>query len=282
MTEQGDSDAQPTVVITGCSSGIGEAAAHLLRDRGWRVFATARRTMDVHQLDQAGFEARQLDLADSISITVAVDQIAEITDGRIDALVNNAGLAIPGAVEDLSREAMRHQFEANVFGTMELTNRILPFMRERGQGRIVMISSILGLVPMRWAGNYNASKYALEGFTDTLRLELAGSGIRVSTLNPGAVDSRFRNNALKNAQRYVNLRDSIHARRYERMERDYSGDKSSLAGSLGPDAVMRRLLHALESPRPRPRYYVTRSAWMLALMRRLLPTAWLDRLLLRL
>lgn len=277
--ENGD---RPTVIITGCSSGIGEAAAHRLRERGWRVFATARRTMDVHRLDQAGFEARQLDLADSLSITVAVDQIAEISDGRIDALVNNAGFAIPGAVEDLSREAMRHQFETNVFGTMELTGRVLPFMRERGQGRIVMISSILGLVSMPWRGNYNASKYALEGYTDSLRLELSGSGIRVVTLNPGPVDSRFRGTAMSQARRYVNFERSVHRERYAELERRNAADAEPVPGTVGPEAVLRRLVRAVEARRPPPRMYVTRPAHVLAFLRRLLPTAWLDRILRRL
>ena len=282
MQEETQAGERPTVVITGCSSGIGEAAAHMLRDRGWRVFATARRTMDVHRLDQAGFEARQLDLADGLSITVAVDQIAEISDGRIDALVNNAGFAIPGAVEDLSREAMRHQFETNVFGTMELTGRILPFMRERGQGRIVMISSILGLVSMPWRGNYNASKYALEGYTDSLRLELAGSGIRVATINPGPVSSRFRGTAMAQARRYINFERSVHRERYAWLERENSPDADEVPGTVEPQAVLRRLQHALEARRPKARYYVTKPAYVLAFLRRLLPTAWLDRILRRL
>ncbi|MCP1727476.1 NAD(P)-dependent dehydrogenase (short-subunit alcohol dehydrogenase family) [Natronospira proteinivora] len=282
MVPSASGESRPSVLITGCSSGIGEAAAHLLKDRGWRVFATARRTLDVHRLERAGFEALQLDLNDSLSITVAVDQVMEATNGHIDALVNNGAFAIPGAVEDLSRAAMRAQFEANVFGTMELTNKILPLMRDqgpRGQGRIIMISSILGLVAMPWRGAYNASKFALEGFTDTLRMELSETDIRVVSINPGPVESRFRHSALSNARRYIKLRDSIHAEQYARLERENTAPNGKLPGSVTPDAVMRRLLKALESPRPKPRYYVTRPAYVLAFLRRLLPTAWLDRIL---
>jgi NAD(P)-dependent dehydrogenase (short-subunit alcohol dehydrogenase family) len=275
-------DQRPTVLITGCSSGIGEAAAHLLKARGWRVFATARRTLDVHRLERAGLEAMQLDLNDSLSITVAVDQVMEAADGRIDALVNNAAFALPGAVEDLSRAAMRAQFESNVFGTIELTNKILPLMREKGAGRIVMISSILGLVSMPWRGAYSASKAALEAFTDTLRMELHDSGLHVVTINPGAVQTRFRESALGNARRYINLTTSIHADAYARLERAHVGSEGGQRGSVTPAAVMRRLVRALESPRPRRRYYVTTPAYVLSFLRRVLPMGLLDRLLRRL
>ncbi|MEA5445996.1 SDR family NAD(P)-dependent oxidoreductase [Gammaproteobacteria bacterium AB-CW1] len=281
MVRREDGQSQRTALITGCSSGIGEAAAQLLRDRGWRVFATARRTLDVHRLERAGFEALQLDLNDSLSITVAVDQVMEATDGRIDALVNNGAFALPGAVEDLSRAAMRAQFEANVFGTMELTNRVIPMMREHGQGRIVMLSSMLGLVAAPWLGSYNASKFALEGFTDTLRMELADSGIRVVTINPGPVESRFRASALANAKRFINLRGSVHAEQYDRMERRAADPDHKMPGTSTPAAVLRRLVKAIESPRPKPRYYVTTPAYTLAFLRRILPTSLMDRVMRR-
>lgn len=284
IVQRDEVQAPSSVLITGCSSGIGEAAAWHLRERGWRVFATARRTLDVHRLDRAGFEALQLDLNDPVSITVAVDQVEEATNGRLDALVNNGAFALPGAVEDLSRAAMRSQFEANVFGTMELTNRVLPLMRaqgERGTGRIVMISSILGLVAMPWRGAYNASKFALEGFTDTLRLELADTGIRVVTINPGPVESRFRGSALANARRYIDLRGSIHAEHYARLERDNTEPDGKLPGSVPASAVMKPLTRALEGARPRRRYYVTWPARVLAVLRRLLPPVLLDPILRR-
>lgn len=272
-------DDAPSVLITGCSSGIGEAAAWHLREQGWQVFASARKTLDVHRLERSGFHALQLDLNDPLSITVAVDQVAEATNGRLDALVNNAAFALPGAVEDLSRAAMRTQFETNVFGTMELTNRVLPLMRDQGHGRIVMISSILGLVAMPWRGAYNASKYALEGFTDTLRLELADTAIKVVTINPGPVESRFRGSAMANARRFIDLRRSVHAYRYDRLERQNADPDGRLPGSVKPHAVMRSLMKALTRPRPRAHYYVTLPARVLAVLRRLLPTRLMDAIL---
>jgi NAD(P)-dependent dehydrogenase (short-subunit alcohol dehydrogenase family) len=272
-------DDAPSVLITGCSSGIGEAAAWHLREQGWQVFATARKTLDVHRLERSGFHALQLDLNDPLSITVAVDQVAEATNGRLDALVNNAAFALPGAVEDLSRAAMRTQFETNVFGTIELTNRVLPLMRDQGHGRIVMISSILGLVAMPWRGAYNASKYALEGFTDTLRLELADTTIKVVTINPGPVESRFRGSAMANARRFINLRGSVHAHRYDRLERQNADPDGRLPGSVTPEAVMRPLTKALTRARPRAHYYVTMPARVLAVLRRLLPTRLMDAIL---
>jgi NAD(P)-dependent dehydrogenase (short-subunit alcohol dehydrogenase family) len=268
-----------SVLVTGCSSGIGEALAHMLHERGWQVFATARKSLDVHYLEQAGLEAIQLDLNDSLSITLAVDKVLEATGGRLDALVNNAAQAVPGAVEDLRREAMRAQFEPNVFGTIELTGRIIPVMREQGHGRIIMLSSILGLVAMPWRGNYNASKYALEGFTDTLRMELARDGIQVVTLNPGPVESHFRRNALSNARRYVDMQASVHRERYARLERQNSDPEGRLPGSVSSEAAARKVIRALESRRPRLRYYVTWAAVALAIARRWLPARWLDRIL---
>ena len=164
-----------TVLITGCSSGIGLATAQVLKARGWNVIASARKAEDVQRLKQLGLRAVQLNIADPASIEGALNETLTLTGGRLDALVNNAGLAIPGAVEDLSREILQRQFDANFFGTLELTNSALPIMRRQGHGRIVMISSILGRVAMPWRGAYNASKFALEGLTDTLRLELRGT-----------------------------------------------------------------------------------------------------------
>src|SRR5579863_6839078 len=175
-----------SVLITGCSSGIGLAAAGLMKVRGWRVVASARKTEDVARLRSAGFDAVQLDVADPDSIGQALTEACALV-GELDALVNNAGIAIPGAVEDLTRENLQRQFDVNFFGTLDLTRRVLPGMRGRGHGRIVIIGSILGRVAMPWRGAYSASKFALEGATDTLRLELHGSGISVSLVDPGQI-----------------------------------------------------------------------------------------------
>lgn len=266
-----------SVLISGCSSGIGHHCAHALAARGWRVFAGARRGEDVERLASEGLEAVALDVADPASIVQAVNEVLEATGGRLDALFNNAGYGQPGAVEDVSREALRAQFETNLFGAHELTNRVLPLMRRQGSGRIVNHSSVLGLVALPYRGAYNASKFALEGLTDTLRQELRGSGIQVSLIDTGPVRSRFRENALARFRRHIDVEGSAHREVYRAVlaRLEGSGDAPF---TLGPEAVARALVHALESRRPRPRYYVTAPARAFALLRRLLPTRALDAL----
>ena len=270
-----------TVLITGCSSGIGLAAAQVLKTSGWNVIASARKTEDVQRLKQLGLRAVQLNIADPASIEGALNETLTLTGGRLDALVNNAGLAIPGAVEDLSREILQRQFDANFFGTLELTNSVLPIMRRQGHGRIVMISSILGRVAMRWRGAYNASKFALEGITDTLRLELRGTNIRVSLICPGPVQSRFRDNALANFDEYVDAASSPHRESYERLKAQTGEEKDNTPFTVPPETVARKIARALESGHPKARYYVTVPAYALAFLRCMLPTRWMDAILTR-
>lgn len=270
-----------SVLITGCSSGIGLACAHYLAAHGWRVIASARRTEDVERLRTAGHSAVRLDIADTQSIAAALDETYSLTGGRLDALVNNAGIAIPGAVEDLSREVLQRQFDTNLFGTLELTNSVLPLMRRQGYGRIVMVSSILGRVAVPWRGAYNASKFALEGITDTLRLELRGSGIHVALVNPGPVRSRFRDNSLSNFDAWVQTATSPHRETYARLRAETGAQKDKQPFTVEPEAVALKVAHALESRRPRARYYVTLPAYVLATARCLLPGSWLDALLSR-
>lgn len=270
-----------TLLITGCSSGIGHHCAHALARRGWRVFATARRAEDVARLEREGLEALQLDLADSASIAAAVDEVLARCDGALDALFNNGAYGQPGAVEDLPRAALREQFETNLFGWLELTNRVIPAMRARGCGRIVQNSSVLGLVALRWRGAYNASKFALEGLTDTLRLELAGSGIDVVLIEPGPITSRFRANALAAYERWIDPEHSPHRAHYAAAEARLRDPERADPFTLAPAAVERRLVQAIESRRPRPRYAVTLPTHVLGTLRRVLPTRLLDRLLLR-
>lgn len=267
-----------SVLITGCSSGIGLCLAEGLRRRGYRVIATARKAADVATLRDRGLQALRLDLSDSASIRQAVDD-ALTQGGAIDALINNGAYGQPGAVEDLSREVLRAQFETNLFGAVELANLVLPGMRARGAGRIIQISSILGLAALPYRGAYNASKFALEGITDTLRLELAGSGIHVSLVEPGPIRSRFRANALEMFKRHIDAEHSAHRDRYRgvlhRLEK--AGPASSF--TRPPEAVLRRVIHALEHPRPKARYYVTVPTYLFAAFRRLLPARQLDRIL---
>jgi len=269
------------VLITGCSSGIGLATAEALKARGWRVIASARKAQDVSRLNAQGFEVVRLDVADSDSIRQALAETLALTGGTLDALVNNAGMAVPGAVEDLSRETLQRQFDVNFFGLLELTHAVLPVMRRQGRGRVVMVSSILGRVAMPWRGAYNASKFALEGITDTLRLELRGSPIHISLVNPGPVRSRFRDNSLGNFDAYVDTTASVHATDYARLRAETGAQKDHQPFTVGPEVVAAKIAHALESARPKARYYVTVPAYVLAAARCLLPTAWLDAVLAR-
>ena len=265
-----------SVLITGCSSGIGLSVAEGLKDRGYRVFATARQASDAARLAAAGFESLQLDLADTASIKAAVDDILARTDSTLDALFNNGAYGQPGAVEDLSREVLREQFETNLFGWHELTNLLLPVMRRQGHGRIIQNSSVLGLVALRYRGAYNASKYALEGLTDTLRLELAGSGIHVSLIEPGPITSRFRENAFKAYQRNINPAGSPHQHMYRRMEARLTKPGPAVPFTLPAEAVLKKVIHALESRRPRARYYVTFPTYLFGFLKRVLSTRALD------
>ena len=268
-----------SILITGCSSGIGLCVAEGLKARGYRVFATARKETDAQQLRANGFESLRLDLADSDSITAAVDEILTRTNGTLDALFNNGAYGQPGAVEDLSRDALRAQFETNLFGWHELTNQILPVMRRQGHGRIIQNSSVLGFVALRYRGAYNASKYALEGLSDTLRLELAGTNIHVSLIEPGPVTSRFRENAFKAYQENIDPDNSVHRDKYLAMETRLKTEGPVVPFTLPPEAVLKKVIHALESRRPRARYYVTFPTYLFGFLKRILSTRLLDKML---
>ena len=268
------------VLITGCSSGIGHAVALGLRARGYRVFATARRAESVSDLAQEGLEALRLDVTDSTSIGEAVAEALDRSGNRLYGLFNNAGYGQPGAVEDLPRDALRAQFETNLFGAHEVICRVLPAMRARGEGRIIQNSSLLGLVALRYRGAYNASKYALEGLTDTLRLELAGTGIGVSLIEPGPIRSRFRDNAHAAYRRHIRPDASPHREAYRRHEDRLTAPGPVAPFTLGPEAVLRAVIRALESPHPKARYPVTVPTRFFALLRRVLPDRALDAVLL--
>ena len=267
-----------SILITGCSSGIGLAAAERLAADGWRVFATARKDEDVRRL-AARFEALPLDYADSASIREAVDTVLSHTGGRLDALFNNGAYGQPGAVEDLTRDTLRRQFEANLFGWVELTNLVLPVMRRQGRGRIVMCSSLLGYVALPFRGAYTASKYALEGLTDTLRLELQGTGIHVALIEPGPIDTRFRANSWEAFRAHVDRESSPFRALYAQMEERLTKEGPAVPFTLPSDAVVSKLVHALEHPRPRARYRITVPAHLFWWLRRLLPTRLLDAVL---
>ena len=279
--DQVDETDKRSVLITGCSSGIGECVARGLHQRGYRVIASVRNADDRAVFHQAGIECLVLDYADSASIKSAVEQLLELTGGSLYALFNNGAYGQPGACEDLSREAMRQQFETNVFGWMELTNLLIPVMRAQGYGRIIQNSSILGFVAMSMRGAYNASKFAIEGFSDTLRLELAGTDIHVSLIEPGPVESRFRANAYRAFQQHIEVDSSVHRQRYTKMIERFESSGNEPPFTLPPEAVLKRVVHALESRRPKIRYPVTFPTYLFAGLKRVLSDRMLDRLLRR-
>ncbi|TCW29854.1 SDR family oxidoreductase [Gulbenkiania mobilis] len=272
---------EKTILITGCSSGIGHCVAHGLKARGWRVFASCRKPEDVARLEAEGLEALQLDVDDSTSIRMALDRVLERTGGTLDALFNNAGFGQPGAAEDLPRDALRAQFETNLFGAWELTAAVLPVMRRQGRGRVIFNSSVLGFAAMKYRGAYNASKYAMEGLCDTLRLELAGSGIWVSLVEPGPILSRFRPNALVKFLAAVPVEHSVHREAYRRQLERLQKEGEAAPFTLPPEAVLQAVVRALEAPRPAARYRVTLPTRVFWWLKRLLPTRWLDAVLQR-
>jgi NAD(P)-dependent dehydrogenase (short-subunit alcohol dehydrogenase family) len=268
-----------TVLITGCSSGIGYASAHLLHARGWQVVASCRRQADVDRLRGEGLECVRLDYEDGASIGAGFREALQLTGGRLDALFNNGAYAIPGRVEDLPTDALRQIFEANLFGWHALTRLALPVMRAQGHGRIVQNSSVLGLIALKYRGAYNATKFALEGLSDTLRIEIESADIHVSTIEPGPIATKFRQNAKPQFERWIDWENSPNRKFYERkmIPRLNTGEGDTQPFELPAEAVARKLVHALESRRPKPRYYVTTPTYALGVLKRLLSTRLLDK-----
>ncbi len=267
-----------SILITGCSSGIGLASVRMMKARGWRVLATARKPVDLAMLEQQeGVEAIALELASPASTAGCAEEALRRTDGQIDAVFNNAAYGQIGAVEDLTADVLRRQIEVNLIGTHELTRRIIPAMRKNGRGRIVQCSSVLGFVTGPYRGAYSASKFALEALSDAMRLELDGTGIHVSIIEPGPIRTRFVEHALNRFKASVNIEGSPHREAYlARLASMEAGGKSTF--KLEPEAVAKKLVHAVESANPRRRYYVTIPTYLAAAVKRLAPAAVMDRL----
>ena len=268
-----------TVLITGCSSGIGLCLAHGLRAAGYSVFATARKDKDITKLKKLGFDAFLLDLASSSSIKAAISELYQKTDS-LYALINNGAYGQVGALEDISRDAMEKQFQANVFGWHELTNLVLPSMKARNKGRVIYISSVLGFVAMPFRGPYVASKFAIEGLVDTLRLELKKTKIKLSLVQPGPIESKFRQNAFLAFEKNVDLSNSDYKREYKTMIERLNSDKNAKF-TLAPESVLRCVLHALGSKVPKNHYRVTFPTKLFAFLCRILPSSWMDNILSR-
>lgn len=267
-----------SILITGCSSGIGYDAACGLRDRGWRVFAACRQEADCERLRTEGFESPRIDYADTASIHAGLSEVLAATGGTLDALFNNGAFGLPGAVEDLPTDGLREIFETNFFGWHELTRAVIPTMRKQGSGRIVQCSSVLGFVTYSWRGAYASTKYALEGLTDTLRIEMRDTGIDVVLIEPGPITTKIRINSIPHFEKWINWKQSARADQYRSslLKRLYDGPDGPDPFELPPSAVTAKLVKALESKRPKPRYYVTTATYISGIGRRILPTRWLD------
>ncbi len=267
------------ILITGCSSGIGYCVAHELKKRGYRVFATARKMTDVIRLQTEGLESLQLDLANSNSIQTAVTTVLERTEGKLYALFNNGAYGQAGAVEDLSRAVLREQFETNLFGTHELTCAVLPTFLQQGEGRILQNSSLLGYVALPMRGAYNASKHALEGLSDTLRLELKGTGIHICLIEPGPIATHFRENSLAMFKQNINIENSRFKEHYQTTIKRLETKGAAVPFTLPPNAVFKKVLHALEAKNPKTHYPVTFPSYLFATLKRILTPRALDKIL---
>ncbi len=269
------------ILITGCSTGIGYTVAKGLQARGYRVFATARKAADLERLENEGLNAIELDLADSESVNDAVNELMLRTSNELYGVFHNGAYGQPGAIEDLSRATLEKQFASNVFGWIELNNRLMPIFRQHNEGRIIFNSSVLGLVALPYRGAYNASKYAIEGFADTLRQELADSRIYVSLIEPGPIKSQFRANALQALKDNIDINTSYHRQKYQGNIRRLEKQGAAVPFTLEPEAVLQKVIHALESNKPKAHYYVTFPTYLFATLKRILPTTWLDKILLQ-
>ena len=267
-----------SILITGCSSGIGLAAAHRLSGRGWQVIAACRKAEDVAARQAEGFDSVRIDHDDAASVEQGWHEAMEMTGGTLDALFNNGGHGMSGAAEDVPREALELVFASNVFGVHQLTRLALPGMIAQGHGRIVMHSSVVGYTPLRWRAAYVATKHAIEGLTNTLRVELRGTGVHVSILNTGPVTSGFRENSTKLFARWIDVDASRHAAFYRNDFMASRGSDAPAPFEGTADDVVRKLIHAVEAPRPRPRYFITPHAYVAAVLTRVLPDRVKDRI----
>ena len=271
-----------TVLITGCSSGIGLATAKLLRDRGWQVAPTARKTEDLNMLRAEGFDPVALDVTDSVSISGAATVVLDRFDGQLGAIVNNAGFGLTSAIEDAPRTMFRDIFEVNVFGLQELTNHFIPVFRKQGYGRIVNVSSVLGELSLPFAGIYSASKFALEAVSDALRRELFDSGVSVTLIQPGPIETQFSKNLAQKTERYPSNPSSPFLSFYrDLIETRKNGTAHRTAGRFmkPPEAVADKIFQTLETQRPKRRVRITVPAYFGAFAHHILPAAWVDALM---
>ena len=267
------------ILITGCSSGIGLETALTLKKNGIKVYASARKDKDVEMLKDLGFETFKIDVRNKDEIKYALETILK-NDLKLDAVFNNAGFGQPGAVEDLSVKVLKKQFNTNFFGLHELTIQAMKIFRAQGYGKIIQHSSVLGIISLKFRGAYNASKYAIEGINDTLRQEVLGSQIYISTINTGPVTSKFRENALKKFNKNITVEGSFWEETYKKELKarlETTEDKAPF--NLPASSVANTVLKIMNTKKPKPRYYVTTATHLLGFFKRILTTSLLDKLL---
>ena len=269
---------QKSILITGCSSGIGLDCAKTLHAHGWTGFASCRQQKDCDRLKMMGIEAPRLDHADPVSSTETIQYILTKTNGKLDAVFNNGAFAVPGAVEDLPTDALRSIYETNLFGYHEVIRQVIPIMRAQGKGKILNCSSVLGFVAMPWRGAYNSTKFALEGLTDTLRIEMRNTNINVILIEPGPIGTKIRENSIPHFERWVDWENSPRKKQYETdlIKRLYQPKNKPDTFELPVSAVTKVVMKALESHHPKPRYYVTIPTHFMGFLRRILSTRSLD------
>ncbi|TMO56693.1 SDR family oxidoreductase [Pseudoalteromonas phenolica] len=270
-----------SILITGCSTGIGYYCAKELHRLGYKVIASCRKSEDVLRLSEEGLTCIKLDLADQTSIEQGFKTSLDMCGGKLDVLFNNGAYGQPGAVEDLATDTLRAQFEVNFFAWHHLTNLAIKHMRSSGHGRIVHNSSVLGFVSLPYRGAYNASKFALEGLTDTLRMELADTNIHICLIEPGPIASKFRENAKQAFIENINIEQSAHSDNYRAQLNRLESQTAPQKFTLGPEAVFKKLLHAINAEKPKPRYFVTFPTYFMGVMRRILSTRLLDKILIK-
>ena len=264
------------IIITGCSTGIGLATAKYLKEQGYKVYPTVKKEQDLALLRTMGFKnVMKLDVRKSTDINNVIHAVLS-EDGKIDTWFNNAGYGQAGAMEDISTQVLREQFETNVFGLHECTRQVIPIMRKQGHGKIIQHSSVLGLISLFGRGSYNASKYAIEGLTDTLRLELKNTNIYPVLLNTGPITSSFRKTAMKSLKENVDVQNSVF---FEYYKRNLEGEKSKVPFNEEAISVAKVVHKIILAQKPKPRYYITKATYLLGYMKRILSTSTLDKLL---
>ena len=268
------------ILITGCSSGIGKDVAITLHNKGWRVFATCRSKTDCTFFTKLGIESFPLDLLKEESINCAVNLVKEKTKSQLDVLFNNGAYAIPGAIQDIPRSAMREIFEVNVFGQIDLINRCIPLMMSSDYPKIINCSSVLGFISLPYRGLYSATKYSIEALTDALRRENYDSKIKFVLIQPGPINTDIKKKSVKHFEKWINWKKSIHKKTYENkvIKRLYDNNYKDSFNSyeLQPDEVTKILINVLNSKKPKARYKITIQTKIAQIMTKLLPTNILD------